>query len=79
MRKASSFLDVTKSLPLKGRLMRTDWLMAGGVASVRLGETVTPVLLMSCVVFVVVLTLTVKLELKQAAFPPVEEKPFGHG
>jgi hypothetical protein len=53
--------------------------MAGGVASVRLGETVTPVLLMSCVVFVVVLTLTVKLELKQAAFPPEEEKPVGHG
>ena len=47
MRKASSFLDVMKSLPLKGRLMRTDCLMAGGVARVRLGETVTPVLLIS--------------------------------
>jgi hypothetical protein len=47
MRKASSFLEVMKSLPLKGRLMRTDWLMAGGVARVRLGETVTPVLLIS--------------------------------
>lgn len=77
MRKASSFLDVMKSLPLKGRLMRTDWLMAGGVARVRLGETVTPVLLINCVVFVVVLTDRLKLELKQEAVPPVEEKPVG--
>lgn len=80
MRKASSFLDVTKLLPLKGRLMRTDWLMAGGVAKVRLGEMVIPVLLMSWVVLVaVVLVEMVKLELKQEAVPPVEEKPVGQG
>ena len=66
----SLFLEVTKVFALKGKELRTVELMAGGVARVRLSETVIPAAEVSSVVLLVALTCCGTVVLKQTAVPP---------